>query len=149
MNLLRKKRKATGIAIIPLIDILAILLIFFVSTTTFRKQRSLLKITPPASESLPAGTTTEETRAVLSLSAEGAVALDQQEVPIEKLADTLREFRASHAERKLELNADGKADLELLVRIWDAMIQAGYKIEDAPARILKGAPAATPAPPVP
>lgn len=49
MQFYRKKAKSMGVPIVPMIDILTILLIFFIVHTQWKKPQSLLKIDVPLS----------------------------------------------------------------------------------------------------
>ncbi|MCB5932793.1 biopolymer transporter ExbD, partial [[Eubacterium] rectale] len=50
MQFYRKKAKSMGVPIVPMIDILTILLIFFIVHTQWKKPQSLLKIDVPGAE---------------------------------------------------------------------------------------------------
>ncbi len=117
--------------IITLIDIL----IFFIVTTTFKEQQSLLDIKVPQSSSLD-GAATENSRITLAVSAEGILELDGKALEIEALANALRSIKVRFPERQLELKADEEAPLGVLIEIWDAAGSAGLKVADLPLRIL-------------
>lgn len=133
-----KKRRTPVIPIIPLIDILTVLLIFFVATTTFKKENrnALLKIAlPQASALTPSIEATERT--AISVTAESEIFLDGQPVALEALAGELTAFRQRQPAARLELKADEKAPLGTLVKIWDALAAAGLKVNtDVPTKIL-------------
>ena len=118
-----------------LIDILAILLIFFIVTTTFKQKESLVKVNLPTSSEMNAEVT-DEVRTVLSLSKDGGIALGDQVVSQEDLSKTLLEFKQANPEAKLELKADEGAPLGSMVGVWDAATKAGLEIGDLPLRIL-------------
>lgn len=123
------------VPIVTLIDILAILLIFFIVTTTFKKEESLLKVNLPRSSALASGEDRER-RVPLTLGEDGRVSLGTTVVPIDSLADALREFKNARPGEKLELKADEGAPLGLMVKVWDAATVAGLEINDLPLRIL-------------
>lgn len=50
MQFYRKKARTMGVPIVPMIDILTILLIFFIVHTQWKKPQSLLKIDVPGAE---------------------------------------------------------------------------------------------------
>ena len=50
MQFYRKKARSMGVPIVPMIDILTILLIFFIVHTQWKKPQSLLKIDVPGAE---------------------------------------------------------------------------------------------------
>ncbi len=133
-----KKRRTPIIPIVALVDILTVLLIFFVLTTTFKKEdrNALLKITLPQASSL---TPTLETtpRTPLNVTAESEIFLDESPVAIDALTDAVRAFLAARPSARLELKADEKAPLGTLVKVWDALAAAGLKVNtDVPTKIL-------------
>lgn len=133
-----KKRRTPVIPIVALVDILTVLLIFFVVTTTFKKENrnALLKIAlPQASALTPSVETTPRT--ALSVTAESEVYLDNTPVALDQLADAVRAFRLAQPAGRLELKADEKAPLGTLVKVWDALAAAGLKVNtDVPTKIL-------------
>lgn len=135
MNFYPKKRRLPSVPIVTLIDILAILLIFFIVTTTFKTKESLVKVNLPTSSELGADASTE-TRQALYLAADGSISLGQQKVTMEQLPLALQQFQQQNPNGQLELKADEGAPLGLMVEVWDAANQAGLKIGDLPLRIL-------------
>lgn len=130
-----KKRRSPSVPIVTLIDILAILLIFFIVTTTFKTKESLVQVNLPRSSEMGEGTAAEK-RVPLALGKDGSVSLGDRLVPIDTLAAVLGEFRQTRPNDRLELKADEGAPLGLMVKVWDAATQAGLKIDDLPLRIL-------------
>ncbi len=135
MNFYTRKRSSPTVPIISLIDILAILLIFFIATTTFKKRESLVNVTLPQSSEMEA-TAERSRRVALTLSKDGEILLGEQPVAIEGLAAALRQFREAEPDGKLELKADEEVSIGLLVKIWDAASRAEVKIDEIPLRIL-------------
>lgn len=136
MKIFKKVQRRPVVAIIPLIDILAILLIFFVSTSTFREQKPLFEVNLPAGDSLPVKDS-QEARLGLSIQADGKMALGDQEVALENLVSALKELTRAQPEMKLELRADELAPFGTVVQVWNAMNQAGIPFKAAPVRIRK------------
>jgi len=134
MNFYTKKRKRPTVPIITLIDILAILLIFFIVTTTFKKRESLLKVNLPHSSELSPSDERDE-RISLSLNPQGQISLAGQLLPLEQLPAALGEWKRTHADSKLELKVDADTPLKTLVGVWDAATQAGVEIKDLPLKI--------------
>ena len=135
MNLRPKRRPVPTIPIVSLIDIMVILLIFFVATTTFEKDRTEVKITLPESKTLGGEAKAAEARVAISIDEEQHVFLDGKPVELEQLAAAITAMKESKPDMKLELQADTTAALGNLVKVWDALRQAGYSINDVPARI--------------
>jgi len=134
VKLQESHRKTPEVPIIALIDILAILLIFFIVTTTFKKSRPVLEIDLPTVKELPSQSVSD-TRAVLAVSKEGEITLDGTVVEAEALAAALQSFKEQNPEGKLELEADETVNLSQLFFIWDALTKADIEIKDVPARI--------------
>ena len=137
MEFYTKKRRTPVVPIVSLIDILAILLIFFIVTTTFKERKALLAIDLPATENLRVATTTAN-RATIAVDKEGEIFLDAAPVADPAaLEAVLAQLKAEAGDdARLELKADEATELGLLVQIWDAITGAGFRIKDVPARIL-------------
>lgn len=135
MNLRPRRRPVPTIPIVSLIDIMVILLIFFVATTTFKKDKMQVKITLPESKSLGGTTEAPQSRVPISITKDQKVFLDGQPVEMDKLAIAIRSLKEARPGMKLELEADTTAALGVLVKVWDALREAGFSINDVPARI--------------
>jgi biopolymer transport protein ExbD len=135
MNLRPKRRPVPTIPIVSLIDIMVILLIFFVATTTFEKDKTQMKITLPESKTLGGAATTPEVRVAITIDEQQHVFLDGKPVELEQLAAAITTMKETAPGLKLELKADTTAALGNLVKVWDALREAGYSINDVPARI--------------
>ena len=134
MHFHRPVRSRNQVMIIPLIDILLFLLIFFIVSTQFKKPRNVLRIELPTVREMPSDKVTD-TRSVISVDADGVVTLDGLKVPDGLLESYLAAYQKQNPGRKLELEADRKLPLERLLAIWDSMLKAGLQIKDVPARI--------------
>jgi len=123
-----------------MIDILVILLIFFIATTTFRgKPKTHLKISLPESQAIGASAAQPEVRTSITITKEQKLFLDGEPVAVEKLAEKLTALKQSKPAAKLELEADTGAALGVLVKVWDALRAAGYSVNEVPARIERNA----------
>jgi biopolymer transport protein ExbD len=135
MHFPRPTRINRGVPIIPMIDILLVVLIFFVVTTNFKKPRAVIRIELPTVREVPSEQVKDE-RSVLAVDKQGNVTLDKLRVPDTKMLDGyLKAFLKQNPNRKLELEADRELPLEKLLNIWDALTRAGIPVKDVPARI--------------
>lgn len=128
-----RKRRAPVIIIVSLIDILAILLIFFIVTTTFKKTQPQLKIALPESKSAAAAEQKEEP-VMLEVKDEQTLQLDGQPVTLEALAVELRRVNEAKPDRGIALQADEGVPFRVIVRIIDALREAGIRNLPAFAR---------------
>lgn len=137
MKFYRIQRQAAQVPIVSLIDILFILLVFFIVTMTFKKPRDVLEIELPTVKEITSNKVTD-TRSVIAVDALGNVTLDSIAVPEGLLGSYLTAFQKQNPGRKLELEADKRIPLERLLQVWDALSKAGIKIKEVPARIKVG-----------
>ncbi|WP_395748517.1 ExbD/TolR family protein [Prosthecobacter sp.] len=140
MNLRPKRRPVPMIPIVSLIDIMVILLIFFVATTTFKKDKTQMKIKLPESKSLGGSASAADTRVAISIDEKQNIFLDGKPVELEKMAAAIGALKQKDPGVKLELQADTTAALGVLVKVYDALREAGYNISDMPTRIQRAAP---------
>ena len=90
MQFYTRKRRNLFVNVVSLIDILAILLIFFIVSTTFRKKQPQVQINLPESkeaESAPAPTTEP---VVLRVKNGDQISLDEKPVSLDKLAAAIQ-----------------------------------------------------------
>jgi len=128
-------RKTRGVPVVPMIDLLFVILIFLVVSTTFKKPRCVLPVELPTVKEI-SGASVVDARSVLALDKEGKITLDAVTVPDVQLLDSyLKAFSKENPGRKLELEADKQVPLEKLLGVWDALTRAGIPIKDVPARI--------------
>lgn len=135
MHFERPVRSSRGVPIVPMIDILFIVLIFLIVSTTFKKPRTILPIELPTVRDIASETVVDE-RSVLAISKNGKITLDSLPVAdVELLEAYLKSFVKQNPGRLLELEADKEVSLENLLGVWDALTRAGIPIKDVPARI--------------
>ncbi len=124
------------INLVPLIDVILILIIFFVVTTTF-DSRSMLRLELPRATGEPA----TDSAAALSVlvNADGRYFIDEREVlrdDIESLKATLAEVAGDDRDRPVLLRADARTPHQAVVTAYDALGQLGFRrvmVATAPA----------------
>jgi biopolymer transport protein ExbD len=120
-----RKRRAPSIIIVSLVDILTILLIFFVVSTTFKKDQPEVQINLPDSktaQSAPA----EMDHALVSVDQSDEVKLDGKAIQVEELEAAVRALPDTRRS-SLALQADRKASFGTIVKVMDALKLAGVK----------------------
>lgn len=116
-------------------DILVILLIFFVVTTTFKENKNLFTIDLPQATALNTKSDNQK-RTSITVTPDLEIYLGDKIVTLESLTYQLSELKKTSPDTKLQLDADNTIPLGFLVSIWNSMNEAGYQIKEAPARIL-------------
>ncbi len=134
MHLSRIQRSRSQVPIVPMIDILFILLVFFIVSTTFKRPRDILRIELPTVREIPSEQVADE-RSVIAVDALGNITLDSLAVPEGLLEPYLAAFQRQNPGRKLELEADKSLTIERLFGVWEALTEAGIEVKDVPARI--------------
>jgi biopolymer transport protein ExbD len=133
----RQRQKPT-INIVSMIDILCLLLIFFIVTTVFKKEQPAVQIDLP--ESSTAQATKEELPSTLFVTAKDEVFLDEQPVAILQLASVLKKKTAEKPSFKVALKSSKQASFGTIVKVMDAAKIAGIKqlpayTEETPAPV--------------
>ncbi len=125
MKIAVRKRRAPSIIIVSLVDILTILLIFFVVSTTFKRDQPEVQINLPDSKT-STKSSSELEHAVVSVNATDEVRLDGEVVELDKLEESVRNLPATRR-ASLALQADKKASFGTIIRVMDALKLAGVK----------------------
>jgi len=117
----RRRRKvdfALDIAPVNLIDLVLILLIFFITTTTFLNLK-LIELTLPVSDAVPLESDTKAT--VISIDSEGALFVDKAPVTMEALPELLKTRLAEQKEPEVLIAADALSRHETFVEVLAAV----------------------------
>jgi biopolymer transport protein ExbD len=121
-----KKRRMPQVIIVSLIDIFAILLIFVIVTTTFKRAQPSVTIKLPESKTGVAAEKSEEP-VVLSISENEEIFLDAKKVTLEELTDEVRKLVETKGTPTLAMSADKKTSYGFLIQVLDALKAAGIK----------------------
>jgi len=125
MKFALRKRRAPMIIIVALVDILTILLIFFVVSTTFKKDQPEVQINLPDSKTA-ANAPAETEHVIVSVSATDEVSLNGKPVAVEELEGAIGQL-AAERRATLALQADKKASFGTIIKVMDALKLAGVK----------------------
>ena len=120
-----RKRRAPSIIIVSLVDILTILLIFFVVSTTFKKDQPEVQINLPESQTATSAPAETE-HAVVAVNENDEVSLDGRALPVEELQAAVQELPGTR-KSTLALQADRKATFGTIIKVMDALKLAGVK----------------------
>ena len=118
------------IRIINLVDVLFILLIFFIATTTFRvasQQPTAVKLALPEAKSAEAVGKQKSNQVRITVAADGVVYLGQDKIAAGKLEQALADAKAKNPDIILELSADKSVSYGIIVGVVDAARVAGIR----------------------
>ena len=130
-----RRRVSPVITIVSLIDIMTIILIFFIVTTQFKNEQQPLtsKVTIVLPESKVAvNKPNKDTPAVLAVKPNGDLFFDGRPIDMKDLGDAVKQ--AEVAKRPLALAADEKASFGRIFEVMDTLQLAGVKNLPAFAR---------------
>jgi biopolymer transport protein ExbD len=121
-----KKRRNPAINIVSLIDILVILLIFFIVTATFKKTQPQVVINLPKSTQ-SSNATTEVEPLVITVSAKEEIFFEEAKISVEELGKRVKQVQETTPGRAVAMKADKGTPFGFIITIVDAMKGAGVK----------------------
>jgi biopolymer transport protein TolR len=122
-----KRKRTPQIIIVSLIDIFAILLIFFIVTTTFKTAQTQLAIKLPESKSATQSQTPAEP-VFVEVNKEEKIQFDGKPVgDLDELKSALQQFQGKAPDRPLAMKADEEVPFGFMVKILDTFKDAGVK----------------------
>ena len=127
MKFRRKQRETVDINLASLIDVVFILLLFFVVTTTFTRETQLRVDLPEAVSGTPADDQSKPLD--ITISADGVFSVNNQILPKSDLAslmDALQKEANGDTNRPLSISADGKTAHQSVVPAMDAAGKLGF-----------------------
>ena len=122
-NLPRRKQKDVGIEMGPLMDIVFILLIFFVVTSSFTRETGV-DVTKPQAQS---ASQLEKENLLIAITREGTIHMNERQVDLASLQDILKQSLAKAPDREAVVIADKESETGVLVQVIDMCNLAGVK----------------------
>jgi len=123
MNLRSQRKDDVELNITPLIDVVFLLLIFFMVSTTFERESEINITLPEASEEY---TDTQLDKVEIAIDAEGRLFVNEQSLVNSQLGtirDAIRNALFDLEDPQIIISADAKATHQLVVRVMDAARQ--------------------------
>ncbi|MCG8528340.1 MAG: biopolymer transporter ExbD [Opitutales bacterium] len=116
MSLVTRKRKKSDINIIPLVDVLMVLIFFFLMTMQF-KNEDVLNITPPKIETAGSNALTEQI--LIAIGPEGEFYLNNHPVNEEQLEKALEIAGENNPDQPILLVSDEETALKHVTKVMD------------------------------
>ncbi|TDO96893.1 ExbD/TolR family protein [Marinomonas balearica] len=130
MKFRRQKIEDVQINLTPLIDVVFLLLIFFMVSTTFKQSTELTIDLPSASSEAPS--LNAQKTIEITITSDGQYVINDRTLVNEQvstLVQGIQESGGDNLDQPLVITADAKAPYELVLRVYDAASQLGiYKI---------------------
>lgn len=121
-----RRRRRVNLNLTSLIDVLFLLLIFFMLTSTFRQAGEMELELPESSTSTPAASGQQVRPTEVVLRADGSVLLDGEVIDQEQLVQRLRERVAGREDARVMLNAEADARHADVVQLIDLVREVGF-----------------------
>jgi biopolymer transport protein ExbD len=116
----RPKRITTSIDIAPLIDVVFLLLIFFMLTSSFSLPSIQMRLPTARGE-----TDSNPSAIVVAVDAQGLITIQGSQVPLPLFEQKLRALVDAQADRKIHFRGDRGMDYGLFVELMDRARQIG------------------------
>jgi biopolymer transport protein ExbD len=123
----RRRNKGVDLNVTSLIDVLFLLLIFFMLTSTFKRAGELELNLPESSTAGPTGAGTAASGVDLVLTEKGTLMLDGSPVTFETLPAALSALRVERAGAQIMIQAESGVAHGQVVRLLDAVRTAGFQ----------------------
>lgn len=126
MNFRKRKRVTSGIPTSSMADVAFLLLIFFLTTTTFDIKQGLgLVLPPPPEEDAERVRVRDENIARVLINREGQVALDEEEISYPQLEQRIRLMVSENPDLVVSLRTDRRSNYHYMVSALDRLRSAG------------------------
>jgi biopolymer transport protein ExbD len=125
MRLPQREIKKARIEIVPMIDTMAFLLIFFMMASLAMTPMSSLKVNLPRASS---GEKTDAARVLLTMTRDGEIYMNRKRLTLDQVAPLLQDKIAANPETQVIVNADKSLSYGQVVALMDAAKQANPKL---------------------
>ncbi|MDR2151862.1 MAG: biopolymer transporter ExbD [Helicobacteraceae bacterium] len=127
---LRRHDEETGVDMTPMLDIVFIMLIFFIVTASFVKESGISVNSPRASTAQ----TQDQANVMIAINEAGEIWIDGRMVDIRAIRANVARLKALNPEGAVVIQADANAKTYLLVEAMDQARQAGVENVSIAAR---------------
>ena len=122
-DLARKSRKQLSVDIAPLMDMVFILLIFFIVTSTFTRETGV-DVSKPKAQS---ASEVQKESIMIAITRSGTIHVNERQVNLKGLEDILRQMLLKNPGREVVVIADKESNTGVMVSVIDAANLAGTK----------------------
>ena len=126
MPIRRKTTEDASINLTPMIDVVFLLVIFFMVGSEFSEAESRIEVNVPNISEMQAITRIPDER-VVGISIEGMITLDDQVVTIQELTDRLRVDYANYPDLRVAVRGEASGSLQQTVEVLHAVRSSGVE----------------------
>ena len=118
---IRAAEEEQAIDLTPMLDVVFIMLIFFIVTATFIKETGIEVNRPDSSQA----SDQKSVSILVAIDANNQVAIDKRRIDIRAVRNNIERLRAENPEGTLVIQADVEANADTIVQVMDAAREAG------------------------
>ncbi len=110
-----------GIDMTPMLDVVFIMLIFFIVTASFVKESGIDVNRPDA----PTAVKKDRASILIAISDSGEVWIDKRRIDVRAVQANVERLKAENPQGSVVIQADRKANVDVLIKVMDASRAAG------------------------
>ncbi len=126
MPLKVEQEEAPTINLTSMIDVLFLLIIFFMVGTKFNETEKQITLNLPKVSNASAMIAGPENR-IVSIARDGTIALDGRQLPLKQLTAELRKLATQYADTAVDVRSDGDNSVQKLTEVLAAVENAGVR----------------------
>jgi len=123
MKIRRQQPEESQIDLTPMLDVVFIMLIFFIVTASFINEKTIDVQRPPITDQPPPDQ--ENRNIVFEVGANGDIVLADRRIDLRSVRANVERLRAENPEAKVIISADGKTKSSVYIKIADQARKAG------------------------
>jgi biopolymer transport protein ExbD len=120
-NTAKPEEEAQAIDLTPMLDVVFIMLIFFIVTATFIKEPGKEIIRPPALTGDPKPNATM----LVAVGSDNEIWIDKKKIDVRLVKQAIERMRIDNPNGALSIQADTKADIKFVLEVANAAREAG------------------------
>ena len=120
-NMLQEQEEAEEINMTPMLDVVFILLIFFIVTASFVKEAGIEVNRPEAATAVKK----ERANILVAISDKGEIWINKRRVDVRAVQANIERLKAENPHGSVVIQADQKANVDTLIKVMDASRAAG------------------------
>jgi len=120
MKLTKQSKKSLQLNVTSLIDVMFILLLFFIVTSTFKDPNdAALDIVLPKSNST--AETSESSEQVLYINKTGLISFAGKEIPLDEFSEQFKELYSGKEDKTILLKGDEEVSYQMFISVFDIL----------------------------
>ncbi len=116
-----EEEEEATIDITPMLDVVFIMLIFFIVTATFVKESGIDVNKPDAVTAVKQ----EKANILIAINANNQIYIDRRNVDVRRVRPVIERLHAENPQGSVVIQADKESKMDIFIQVWDAAKQAG------------------------